>query len=84
MTRPANLRESMPRVAAWIDDLRAAFGADAINGQIRRGLAGEPVFHASEGGREVGMRAPAGGREISAADMVIEKPKKEENSAARR
>lgn len=83
MTRPANLRESMPQVAAWINDLRAAFGADAITGQIRRGLAGEPVFHASEGGIEVGVRAPAGGRAVSAADMVIIPPKKEEPSGRR-
>lgn len=83
MTRPASLRAEMPTVAAWIDDLRAAFGAESINGQIRRGLAGEPVFHASEGGREVGAMAPDGGRGVTAAQMVIEPPKKEEPSGRR-
>lgn len=39
------LRESQPEFAAWIDDLRRVFGVEAINTQIRRGMAGEPVFH---------------------------------------
>lgn len=71
------LRQSMPAVAAWIDDLRAAFGTAEIDGQIRRGIAGEPVFHAQEGGHSVGTRAIPRGRAVSLADMVIEKPKKD-------
>jgi len=51
-----NLREEMPWTAALIDDLRAAFGKDVIDGQIRRGLKGEPVFWVRENGHELGTR----------------------------
>lgn len=54
-----SLREQMPLVSAFIDDMRAVFGAEAINNQIRAGLGGAPAFHASEGGHDVGTRAPA-------------------------
>lgn len=52
------LRQAMPQVATWIDDLREAFGAEEINGAIRRGLAGEPDFHAVENGHEIGTPVP--------------------------
>jgi hypothetical protein len=50
------LKEMMPRVAALIDDLVAVFGKDEIHGQVRKGLAGEPTFWASENGHEIGTR----------------------------
>jgi hypothetical protein len=56
-TKP--LRTSMPQVAAFIDGLRAAFGADEVDAMMARGLAGEPVFHAEEAGHAVGTPAPA-------------------------
>lgn len=56
--RPGAMREQMPETAAFIDALREAFGAEAINGQIRRGMKGEPVFHAREGGFEIGTPLP--------------------------
>jgi|GEM_PF-5504320 len=49
-----SLRAQMPETAAFIDALRAAFGADAIDTQIRAGLRGEPTFHAVEGAHEIG------------------------------
>ena len=69
--KPANLRTAMPQVTAWIDDLRAAFGAEAINAQIRAGMSGLPTFHATEAGHSVGTPAPMRGTEISAAQMVL-------------
>ncbi|MES2126669.1 MAG: hypothetical protein V4463_05300 [Pseudomonadota bacterium] len=59
-----DMRDSMPVTAAWIDDLRAAFGTESINRMLRRGMNGEPVFWASENGHTVGtpMPAPAQGR----------------------
>lgn len=75
-----SLRDEMPITAAWIDGLRAAFGRDAIDGQIRRGLRGEAAFYAAEGGRTVGTRAAERGRTVSAAEMVIEKPKNEQGA----
>ncbi len=46
-----HMRDSMPTVAAWIDDLREVFGADAINPQLRH-------IYASEGGRTIGQEKP--------------------------
>lgn len=69
--KPANLRTAMPRVTAWIDDLRGAFGADDINATIKAGIGGLPCFYASEGGHRVGTPMPAPRVEIGAADMVI-------------
>ena len=47
----------MPTVAGWIDDLRAAFGAETINAAIRAGLDGQPTFYAEENGRAVGTKS---------------------------
>jgi hypothetical protein len=49
----------MPQVAAFVDGLRAAFGADEVDVMIARGLAGEPVFYAEEAGHAVGTLASA-------------------------
>lgn len=55
------MREAMPTVTAFIDEMRAVFGAESINASIRRGLAGEPQqFHAVENGHELGTPCPAG------------------------
>ena len=68
-------RAAMPKVAAWIDDLRAAFGADVIDGQIRAATRdGLPTFYATEAGHRVGVPLPAARCEISAAEMVILRP----------
>jgi hypothetical protein len=48
------MRDKMPVVAAFIDDLRATFGREAIDGVIRRGLR-DGTFHAREDGHEVGQ-----------------------------
>lgn len=57
-----SMREQMPVVAAWIDELRKAFGAESIDRQIRKGMRGEPVFFASENGQTVGTPIPRGVR----------------------
>lgn len=49
-------KQKMPACAAFIDDLCDAFGAEMIHAQIRKGLAGEPTFHAMENGYEIGTR----------------------------
>lgn len=70
MSKP--LRLSMPLTAAFIDDMREAFGADDIDAQIRAAIKdGAPTFRATEAGHEVGVRLPVPRVEISAADMVI-------------
>lgn len=55
MTKPS-MREQMPVTAGWIDSLRAAFGKDMIDQQIRKGMKGEPVFFASENGHAIGTK----------------------------
>lgn len=49
----------MPEVAAFVAQLRQAFGDAVIEEAIHRGKAGEPAFFAAENGRTVGTRAPA-------------------------
>lgn len=45
----------MPNTAAFIDDLRSAFGREAIDAMIRKGMKGEAgCFHAREAGHELG------------------------------
>lgn len=56
--RPGWLREQMPETARFIDEMRAAFGADVINPVIAAGMRGEPGFHAREAGHEIGTPLP--------------------------
>jgi hypothetical protein len=49
----------MPKIAALVARLRAAFGSAVVDGAIRRGKDGEPTFHARENGRSVGTAGPA-------------------------
>lgn len=51
-----SIRQSMPRVAEFIDACRLVFGKDKINASIRAGMNGHPAFYASEGGVEIGTR----------------------------
>ena len=68
------LRQTMPTVAAWVDELRAAFGADAINPAIRNGAAGGSYFYAEENGHAIGCEAIPGGQGVNAAQMVLASP----------
>ena len=79
MNAPAKpLRETMPTVAAIIDDLRDAFGADVINPSIKGGMAGVPTFYARENGHEIGTPLDLAGRKVvGGEDMVISRPAKE-------
>lgn len=58
------LREEMPEVAAWVDDLRKAFGEEYINKIIAAGMRGEPVFSASENGHTIGTPVSTGDKVI--------------------
>ena len=51
-----SFREKIPEVAVFIDAMRNAFGADLIDGQMRKGMRGEPTFYAYGNGYEVGTR----------------------------
>ena len=79
MNTPAKpLREAMPIVAAFIDELREAFGAEAVNPSIKSGMAGLPTFWASENGHEIGTPLDLAGRKVvGGEDMVINRPAKE-------
>lgn len=47
-------RDGMPRVAAFIDQVRLAFGKDLIDAQMQQGMRGAPVFYAWENGWAIG------------------------------
>jgi hypothetical protein len=68
MSKPS-LREQMPDVTRFIDSMRDAFGKDMIDGQIRRGMKGEPTFWASENRHEIGTRNRAARSLVSWDDM---------------
>lgn len=59
MSKPGSMREVMPLTAAFVDAMRDAFGAQAIDQAIRDGMAGKPGFYAQEGGRTIGARFEA-------------------------
>lgn len=70
MSKP--LRQSMPTTTAFIDAMRDAFGSDAINAQIKAGIAGQPTFWAKENGQEIGTRAShSADRAVSLSDTII-------------
>ena len=66
----------MPAVAAWVDELREAFGADGINAAIRNGVAGGSQFYAEEAGQVIGSAGLPGRHIVSLADMVLARPEK--------
>jgi len=55
----------MPQVAAFIDSLRKAFGADYVNAILQKGMRGEPVFWAQENGFEIGTKLPTASAIVS-------------------
>jgi hypothetical protein len=65
----------MPACAAFVDDLRAAFGADEINNVIKRGLRPEAEpehrVHFLEAGHELGQPAGSLGVEVSPALPLV-------------
>lgn len=70
MSKP--MRDAMPHTAAFIDDLRAAFGAEQINAQIKKGIAGLPGhFHARENGHEAGTPFADRGGWVSLAEIDV-------------
>lgn len=69
MNKP--LRQTMPLVTAFIDNMREAFGTEAIDNAIRGGMAGLPTFWAKEGDAEIGKRDVRPVVEVSARDMVL-------------
>ncbi|WP_118182564.1 hypothetical protein [Paraburkholderia phosphatilytica] len=61
----------MPEVAAFVANLKAAFGEAEIDEAIRRGKAGEPgFFYAAENGRSVGTASPPSAAGWPAGDGV--------------
>ena len=68
-----NLRSEMPVVAAFIDEMRKAFGVDVVNQQIKRGMTGEQTFFATENGHTVGtaMDAPDPDKVFSGDRLLV-------------
>ena len=77
MSAPAkSMRQAMPRVAEFVDAVREAFGAAAVDRAIRNGMAGGTDFCASEAGHTVGHQAAEPGASFSFDDLQIS-PRKE-------
>jgi hypothetical protein len=58
--KPAQMREKMPIVSAFIDQMIAEFGRDGIVTSMKVGIAGSaPTFWATEAGYEIGMKREA-------------------------
>lgn len=77
MTKPTKpMREAMPTVAAWIDELREVFGADGINTSIKNGMAGGADFYAEENGHTLGCEAMPVGQVVCLTEMILSKPEK--------
>lgn len=69
MAKP--MRQTMPRVAEFVDAVREAFGAAAVDRAIRNGMAGGTDFCASEAGHTVGHQAAEPGASFSFDDLQI-------------
>jgi hypothetical protein len=50
-------KHPMPEIAAFVTELRRAFGDATIDEAVARGKAGEQTFFACENGRTVGTKA---------------------------
>jgi hypothetical protein len=49
----------MPEMAAFMEELRYAFGDESVDDAVRRGKAGEATLYACENGHAVGTASPA-------------------------
>jgi hypothetical protein len=68
------MRDTMPTVAAWIDELRQAFGTENVDAWIRVGLK-QGGFYAEEGGASVGTPMDWSGYRVAAC---VPEPVKQE------
>ena len=70
------MRDKMPLVATWFDDLRAAFGKEVIDSGIRLGIK-NGTFYATEKGHTVGVKQKWAGTEVSGSNLVLESVNRE-------
>ena len=71
MTPAKPMRQAMPRVAEFVDAVREAFGAVAVDRAVRNGMAGGTDFVAGEAGHTVGHQAAEPGASFSFDDLQI-------------
>lgn len=58
MSKPQRKRDAMPSTAAFLEQMKEAFGADDIEAAIKAAKDGQPTFYARENGIEYGTRMP--------------------------
>jgi len=80
----SNMREKMPLTAMFVDEMRAAFGTEMVNRQIKRGLAGQETFFAEEAGHRVGTETPESKNYVLVSEMAFRAPQPEPKQWARR
>lgn len=80
-----NLRNEMPSVAGWIDELREVFGKATIDASIRAGLSGQKTFHAKENDIEIGTRfVPDQEKTVRLDQMVLDKQPRQTSRGGRK
>jgi hypothetical protein len=68
-----SIRDADPATAAFIDALREAFGAEGINANLRKGMAGIPGFFYYKGpAGEFGTPMPPSRVEFTVDQLVLE------------
>lgn len=77
----ASLRDDMPQVAAWIDQVRAVFCTSpeslaGFNAQLRAGMHGQPTFYARENGRTAGTEDRRPGVTLTPPIKTAQAPQK--------
>lgn len=79
-------RDAMPMTAAFIDEMRVAFGTEVIDAQVQRGMRGRPTFHAVENGYEIGTPLQHGvrvGRDERGNSYLLDGPLPEDDQFRR-
>lgn len=77
-----SLRGRMPRVAAFVDALRAVGWGPDVDAALRNAKAGGTDFWAREGGSEFGARPAAAGASFSADRLLAASVVKAEQNKA--
>ena len=77
------MRDSMPIVTAFIDDLRSAFGNLDVTAWVRTGIA-DGSFHASENGHTIGAPLVEPTNAVAGTHLVLQAPAAEPDQAPER
>lgn len=69
-------RDAMPHTAAFLEQMKGAFGGAEIEAAISAAKDGQPTFYASENGIEYGARMPGTAVEVTPPQLSLEDMRK--------